>query len=832
MTNHFSDAQNSDVVLVCGSNNAENHPASMRWINKAREVGAKYIVVDPRFTRSAAASDLYSPIRSGTDIVFFGALVKYILDNDLWNQDYVKTYTNATYLINPEFGFEDGMFSGWDAEKKKYDTKTWGYQVAEEKDWDVTPTGAFSWVAKPNTPVFTTPKVKVVKKDPTLQDPNCVFQLMKKHYDRYTPEMVEAICGMPRAKFDEIAKIWGATGAADKAGVFFYAMGLAQHTKGAQNIRGIALMQTLLGNIGRAGGGINALRGESNVQGSTDWGLLSGNLPAYLSIPNADKHTKLADYLSKETVYAGYNTNMPKFLISMLKEWYGDAAKFENDFCFDYLPKVETKDYTHMSIFEDMAKGIVKGLFLWGQNPACGGPNGNFERKALEGLEWMVAVDLWETDTAQFWKAPGIKPEDINTEVFLLPACAHFEKQGTIANSGRWIQWRYQAVEAPGDARDDGEIISMVYEAVRDIYEKEGGVFADPILNLNWPYMVDGKFSAIESAKGNNGYTVADGKLVTNFTKLAADGSTACAGWIYAGYFNNNESEDPADQPCGSRDNTDPTVDGLEGGLAQFVKWAYAWPLNRRIIYNRASADSKGQPYDPKKPVMMWNGTKWLRNDVPDFGFQAADPVTGQNVGTPPEKTVAFMMATETVARFFAPGMKDGPFPEHYEPYESPTDNAMSGTQNNPAALVFPESSKFGTVDEYPLACTTFRLVEHWQTGTMTRNLPWVSQAQPHMFVELSEELAKERGIENGDRVEVFNNRGNIEMFAMVTKRLKPFEINGKTVHQVAMPWHWGFSSSIIKGASANALTPHVGDANTSIPEYKAFLVDIRKVAE
>lgn len=824
MTNHFSDFANSDVIIACGGNNAENHPASMRWIHKARETGGKYIVVDPRFTRSAAVADLYAPIRSGTDIVFFGAIVNYILENELWNEDYVKTYTNASYLVNPDFKFEDGMFSGWDG--KKYDKATWSYQIAEEKDWDTTPTGAFAWAVAPGVPAFPTPKVKVPKKDATLQDPNCVFQLMKKHYARYTPEMVEAICGMPRAKFEEIAKIYGETGANEKVGTWLYAMGLTQHSKGSQNIRGLALMQTLLGNMGRAGGGVNALRGESNVQGSTDWGLLSHLLPAYLNIPNADNHPNLATYNAKETPYAGYWSNKPKFLISMLKEWWGDHATIENDFCYDYVPKVETRNYTHMSLFEEMAVGGIKGLMLWGQNPACGGPNGNFERKALENLEWMVAVDLWETDTAQFWKAPGIDSASIQTEVFLLPAAGHYEKFGTIANSGRWLQWRWQAVAPPGEAKDDGQIISLLMLKVKELYEAEGGAFPDPIVNVSWPYMVDGHFSAVESAKAMNGYSTKDGKLLTNFTKLAADGSTACAGWIYGGYFNNNDSDDPADQPCGSRDNSDPTVDGLEGGLYQYTKWSFAWPVNRRVIYNRASADSKGNPYDPAKPLVKWNGTKWLRNDVPDFGFQSAD-----GVGTPPEKTVAFMMNAENVARFFAPGMADGPFPEHYEPYESPTENAMSGTQNNPAALVFAESSKLGTADEYPIVCTTFRLVEHWQTGTMTRNLPWVSQAQPHMFVEISEELAEEKGIANGDRVEVFNNRGNIEMFAMVTKRFKPFDINGKTVHEVGMPWHWGYSSKIIKGASANILTPHVGDANTSIPEYKAFLVDIRKAA-
>jgi len=825
MTNHFTDFQNADVIIACGSNNAENHPASMRWVNEARSRGAKYIVVDPRFTRSAANADIYVPIRSGSDITFFGGLINYILQNDLWNHDYVTSFTNASWLITSDYSFTDGMFAGWDEETRSYDKKKWAYQIESESDWDTSATGAFSWVSAPGVPAFTTPKVKKIKKDLTLEDPQCVFQLMKQHFSRYTPEMVEAVCGMSQEQFLTIAETYGATGADDKVGTFLYAMGLTQHSKGSNNIRALSTAQLLLGNIGRAGGGVNALRGESNVQGSTDFGLLHDQLPAYIGLPNADKHANLAAYCETETPYAGYWSNKPKFLISMLKEWWGEHATVENDYCFDFLPKTDSKNRTHMSIFEDVNNGLITGLLLWGQNPAVGGPNSTFERKALEKLDWIVAVDLWETDTSIFWKAPGVDPATVNTEVFLLPAAAHYEKSGTVANSGRWIQWRYQAVEPRGEALDDGEILNRLYKAVRAEYEADPGVFADPVLQLNWDYdNEDGHFDATASARAINGYDIASGKRVDNFTKLKADGTTACGNWLYSGYYANNDSMDPADQGCGSRINEDAGVDGLEGGLGQYVKWAYAWPLNRRVLYNRASANSKGEPYDPAKPLVKWDGAKWLRNDVPDFAFKGAD-------GTPivPEKTVAFMMNVETVSRFFAPAMKDGPFPEHYEPYESPTINALSTTQNVPTAVVYEDSSKLGTAEDYPLVCTTFRLVEHWQTGGMTRNLPWLVQAMPKMFVEMSEELAAERGIENGDVIEVFNNRGSISVNAMVTKRLKPFTISGKTVHQVGMPWHWGFSSKLANGASANDLTPNVGDSNTSIPEFKAFLVDVRK---
>jgi len=852
MTNTWTDFENSDVIFVLGGNPAENHPASMRHIQAAREKGAKFIVADPRYTRSAAVADYYAPIRSGADIAFLGGLINYILENNLYNVEYITNYTNASYLIDEGFGFDDGLFTGFeqtnDNGQGTYKKDTWGYQVEGSTEWDTSPGAAFAWAVADGVPAFDLPKVPQIKKDKTLQDPQCVFQLMKNFYSRYTLDMVEKVTGMPRADFEEIARTIGATGADDKSATILYAMGLTQHTNGSQIVRGLAIYQMLLGNVGIAGGGINALRGESNVQGACDNGVLFHVINGYVGVPNADNHPTLAAYNAKETPHSGFWSNKPKFIISQLKEYWGDAATLENDFAYDYLPKIESRNYGYMQIFESMAEGEVKGLFCFGQNPLIGGPNVNFAYKAMTNLDWLVGVDLMETDTMAFWEpgqgwADEVAPENIATEVFVLPAAAHLEKEGTVTNSGRWLQWRYKAVNPPGEALDDGEIISRLHAEIKRLYETEGGAFPDPITKLRWPYIgADGHFDAVLAAREINGYNLKTGKPLASFAALQADGSTSCSTWILSGYFANADSDNPADQACGRRDSSDATVSGGSGGLNLYPQWAFAWPANRRIVYNRASTFAEtGKARNPEKMLVEWNEAigNWDRNDVPDFGFQTPvmDPETGKQAvdadgkdvfkGNPPEKCPAFFMNAELVARFFSPGMADGPFPEHYEPAEAPVRNAFSSVQVDPVAVLY-ESSNFGTADKYPLICSTYRLVEHWQTGVTTRNSPWLAECMPHNFLEMSEELAKERGIANGDTLEVFNNRGTVTVRAMVTKRIKPFQIDGKTVHQVGMPWHWG-RKGLASGATANELVPNAGDPNVAIPESKAFLVDIRK---
>ncbi len=766
--------------MIIGSNAAENHPISFKWVTKAMERGAKLINVDPRFTRTSSKADIYAPLRSGTDIGFIGGIINYVLQNDLYNKEYVVEYTNAPFLINPKFGFKDGLFSGYDRVGRKYDTSTWQYQLDENG---------------------------IPKEDKTLKDPNCVFQLMKKHYSRYTPDMVSQITGCPKDAFMTVAKTYSATGEPSKSGTIMYAMGTTQHTNGTQNVRSYAVLQLLLGNIGLAGGGINALRGHSNVQGSTDHCLLFHILPGYLKTPRAeDKDLKA--YLgrwtpkSKDPKSVNYWKNLPKFMVSLLKAWWGDAATEGNDFAYSYLPKI-SGNYSHIALFEAMYGGIIKGLICLGQNPAVAGPNARMERKALEKLDWLVTADIWETETASFWKGPEADPKKINTEVFLLPAVSSVEREGSLTNSGRWAQWRYKAVEGPGESQTDLWILNAIFTRVRDQYRWRG-VFKDPIVKLDWDYAEQPDPHQV--AKEINGYDLSTGKLLVNFTKLKDDGTTSSGNWLYSGSYNE------IGNLMARRELKDPT------GIGLYSEWAWCWPVNRRIIYNRASCDTKGRPWNPKRAVIEWDGKSWV-GDVPDYGKTV-----------PPEKNVgAFIMKPEGHARLFGMGLADGPFPEHYEPLESPVKNALSGVQVDPAVKIWDsEMDNIGGPDKFPIVATTYRMTEHFQTGIMTRNLPWLVELVPNMMVELGKSLAEKKGIKNGDKVKVTSARGEIEAYAVVTDRFRPFELNGKKVDEIGLIWHFGHAG-LAKGDSANVLTPHVGDANTMIPEYKAFLCDIRK---
>ena len=795
MTNHWNDIANSDCMMAIGSNPAENHPASFGWVTLAKERGAKLISVDPRFTRTSAKADIYAPMRSGTDVAFIGGMIKYVLDDmdanpDNYNMTYVTEYTNAPYLINADFKGPadlDGLFSGYDADNRSYDKSTWSYQ--EDDDG-------------------------IPLRDKTLQDPNCVFQLLKKQFARYSPETVCSITGTPQDTYLEICQTYAATGETGKAGTIMYAMGTTQHTNGTQMIRSYAILQLLLGNIGVTGGGINALRGESNVQGSTDMCLLAHILPGYLKTPLA-VDTTLAEYNTHWTPTTSdpnslnWWGNYAKYSVSLLKAWYGDNATSDNEFAYQYLPKASSwADHYWISLFESMYDGNVKGLMCWGQNPAVCGPNANKERKALENLDWLVAVDLWETETAAFWKRPGVDPADIQTEVFLLPAAASFEKEGSVTNSGRWAQWRYKCADPPGEAKEDLAIINDLMVKIRELYAADSGApLGGAITDLTWDY--GSHPDPHQVAKEINGYDLATGELLVSFTKLMDDGTTSSGNWLYCASYTEGGN---------MMARRDPTPGAFDVGL--HPTWAWCWPVNRRIIYNRASVDLDGNPWDAEQPVIKWNATteSW-DGDIPDGG---AKPMNqgGYN---------PFIMKPEGHARIFGSGRADGPFPEHYEPWESPVDNMLSGTQNDPAFKIWAgEMDDKGTVDDYPIVCTTTRVVEHWQAGQMTRNLSWNVELMPEMFVELSEELAAEKGIDNGGKVCVSTARGSLEAVALVTTRLRPFQINGSTVHEVSMPWHWGYTG-LSTGDSANLLTPHVGDANTMIPEYKAFLCNVEK---
>lgn len=802
MTNHWIDIGNSDCIFIIGSNAAENHPISFKWVMKAQEKGAKLISVDPRFTRTSSKADLYAPLRSGTDVAFIGAMINYALTKNLIQKDYVLTHTNAAFLVDPKYGFDAGRFG--EVKDGKYTKVGWGFQ----KDAD-----------------------GVIKKDPTLQDPNCVYQQMRKHFSRYTFEKASEICGTPVDRLEEVAKVFCATHKADKSGTIMYAMGTTQHTHGTQNIRSYVILQLLMGNIGVAGGGINALRGESNVQGSTDHCLLFHILPGYLKCPTAD-NVSLKAYLdqwtpkSADPKSANWWGNYPKYMVSLLKAFWGDAATKDTDFAYQYLPKRGSENYSHMALFEAMNKGRIKGLIALGQNPAVGGPNSTFERNALDKLDWLVAVDLWETETAIAWKRPGVNPKDNQTEYFLLPAAASMEKEGSVSNSGRWAQWRYPAVHAEGQAKTDLWILDRLWRELKTLYSSDSNaVFPDPIVKLAWNFGEGEEPDPHLSAKEINGYFLQDrevkgkqfkkGDLVPSFAYLQEDGSTSSGNWLYCASYTNagnmmarRERSKPVDDPTGLN-----------------PKWSWCWPVNRRIIYNRASCNAKGEPWAPKKPVIAYDRTtgKW-KGDVPDGGWP---PLQKPDGSLDPKGKYSFIMRAEGHARLFAPNLADGPFPEHYEPVESPVSNTMSAQQSNPVIKIW-QPDAIGNAEQFPIIGTTYRVTEHWQAGAMTRNLPWLAELVPDPFVEMSHELADRKGIKHGDEVVVSSARGSVTMRAIVTKRFKPFKINGKIVDEVGMLWHFGYAG-LARGDSANVLTPHVGDANTMIPEFKAFLCEVKK---
>jgi formate dehydrogenase major subunit len=832
MTNHWVDFKNADVILIMGSNPASNHPVSFKWVQEAMDKrGAKVICVDPRFTQSASKAHVYAPMRSGTDIAILGGMIKYIIDNNLYFAEYVKNYTNASFLVNPAFklpGNNNGVFSG--LEGNKYNKDTWSYQTG--------PGG-------------------VIKKDMSLQDPNCVFQLLKKHYSRYTIDIVSKISGTPKDKLEEIYKIYGSTGKPDKAGVELYAMGWTQHTVGTQMIRTMCIIQLLLGNMGIAGGGVAAMRGESNVQGSTDHGLLFHIWPGYLGTPTASLATLKAynekrTPTTKEKNSLNWWKNFPKYSASFMRSMYGMNATPED--AYTIMPKLDDgANYSWLMIFDQMYKGKFTGFFAWGMNPACSGAHANKVRQALGKLDWMVNVNLFDNETGSFWRGPGMDPTKIKTEVFMLPCASSIEKEGSLANSGRLMQWRYKAVNPPGVALPDGDIMSEIFFKVKSLYEKEGGPHKEALTKLTWPYgkkTLDGHFHYDPHmvAKEVNGFFLADKKVevpnkkgefkefkkgdpVPTFAWLQDDGSTSSGCWIYCGSYADKGN-------MAARRGTKDT-----SGIGLFSEWAWSWPVNRRIIYNGASVDPNGKPWDPKRPVITWTGEKWV-GDVPDG---AGDPGSGR----PP-----FIMKPDGVASLYGPGLVDGPFPEHYEPLECPVENnLLSPQKHNPAIRRFDKpgvgsemdvySGVTGCDPRYPFICSTYRVSEHWQTGVLTRWCPWLVEMQPGMFVEMSLELAKERGIKNGEKVVVKSARGQVEATAIVTPRFKPFNIDGNIIHEVGIPWHFGWITQarpkkkygkldkkpqvFTYGDAANLLTPTIGDANTMIPESKAFMVNVVK---
>jgi formate dehydrogenase major subunit len=805
MTNSWTDIKNTDLVVIMGGNAAEAHPCGFKWVTEAKaNRGAKLVVVDPRYTRSASVADYYAPIRQGTDIAFLNGLINYCIQNDKVQWEYTKNFTNATYLVKEGFDYQDGLFTGYDEQTRSYDKSTWDYQIG------------------PDGYVLT---------DDTLQDPHCVWNLLKKTIAPYTPEMVERICGTPKDKFLKVAAMIAETSAPDKFMTSMYALGWTQHSKGSQNIRTMAMLQLILGNIGCRGGGMNALRGHSNIQGLTDIGLMSHLIPGYLNIPT-DKEDSLDKYMSTKGFKplrpnsTSYWQNYKKFFVSFQKSMWGDAATADNSWAYDWLPKLDVDAYDVLRAFDLMFQGKMTGYFCQGFNPLLAFPNRKKLTTALSKLKWLVIMDPLDTETGRFWENHGeyndVDTASIQTEVIQLPTTCFAEDTGSLVNSGRWLQWHWAGGTPPGEAKGDIWIMAQLGQRLKALYQKEGGAFPDPIVDLTWNYKDPGDPTAEELARELNGSALADvpdpndatktilqkGKQLVSFAAMRDDGTTASGCWIYSGSFNE------AGNNMARRDNSDPA------GLGTYSKWTWSWPLNRRIIYNRASADLSGKPWDPSRKLMEWNGTVWVSDDVPDIAPNAK-----------PELVGPFIMQPEGTGRLFARAtMVEGPFPVHYEPFESPIANPINPKiRGNPAARVFKgDMEQFGDAKEFPYAATSYRLTEHFHYWTKHALIN--SSLQPEFFVEISEELAKEKNISNGGWVRVWSKRGSVKAKVYVTKRIKPLICDGKTVHVVGIPLHWGFMGRARKGFGPNSLTPFVGDANAETPEFKAFLVDIEPI--
>jgi formate dehydrogenase major subunit len=802
MTNHWSDMQHCKSVLIEGSNVAENHVMAMKWIRKAQENGAVLIHVDPRFTRTSGTSDIYARIRPGADIAFQGAMINYLIENKLYDEDYVVTHTNALLLGRADFDFKDGLFSGFDEEKHKYRTESWGYDL----DDTLHP-----------------------KKAKSLDDPNCVFARLKKFFSRYTLEVGERISGVPAAQIKQIAE----TMAKNRPGTILYALGMTQHTTGVQGIRAFTIFQLLLGNIGKPGGGVNALRGEPNVQGACDMAVLHNYLPGYLNYPDHTEPT-----LAAWTDHNG--TLRRKFVVNLLKAFYGDAATPENDFHYDWLPKKNAaKDYTAMGMFESALAGKLRGLWICGQNPAVSSPNLKIVFDGLAALDMLVVQELWETETATFWKRPGVDPKTVQTEVILLPASFFMEKNGSITNSGAMVQWRYAAVKPPGQARPDGEIVDIVFRRVRELLKDSKDPKDEIITKANWSYT-----TAEDVLREMSGRAVRDvpsaglkaGDLVNKTGDLQADGSTASGCWIYAGIFSKGENLSKR------RDSkTDP------GGLGLYPGFGWTWPNNMRVLYNRASCDRDGKPYPGSKPIVWWDeaAKRWTGHDIPDVPSLTDGPST-------PNGQRAFHMNAEGLGRLFAavyedpdpknPALprdssytpKDGPLPEMYEPVESPCENELHPKVRHNPLLKYPRVAShqpIGKVEQFPYVLMTSTVPEHWCGGSTTRNIPWLNEINPEPVVELPVTLAQKLGVKSGDRVKVSSARGAVTVKAVVTPRMKAIQANGREVTVVWMPYNWGYQG-LSTGPSVNHITIDAVDPGAGTQETKACLVNVEKVEE
>jgi formate dehydrogenase major subunit len=861
-----------------GSNMAEAHPVGFRWPMKAKEKGATLIHVDPRFTRMSALCDVYVGIRAGSDVAFLGGLVNYVLSNDRWFHEYVLNYTNASTIIQE--GFRDtedlaGLFSGYhgNGQTGTYDARAghWGYKgcscdhngpaLSQSPPSGVegprtemlkTQQGIQSHDLESGVPTHSGPRKDLtdlpgseLQYDPSLQHPRCVFQLLKRHFARYTPEVVSEVCGCTPEQLVRVAELLCANSGRERTSAIVYALGWTQHTTGVQMIRTAGILQLLLGNMGRPGGNIMAMRGHSTIQGSTDLATLYDVLPGYLPQPSADKeHETLDSYVKQEGLPTGYWVNFRKFIVSLLKAWYGDAATPESDFCFSWLPRLDG-DYSQLAYFDRMAKGEVKGYFLFGQNPGGGGPNAGLHRAGLRNLDWLVVCDWFEIESAVFWKSDpnAPPPSEIKTEVFFIPSAANPEKEGSLTNTQRMLQWHDKAVDPLGDSRSDAWFLYNLGKRLKQLYAGSTDPRDQPLLRLTWDYdfaerprLPDGTLSRIEGEpdlekvlQEINGCKLNETdprtgrpKLLSGFGELKDDGSTACGCWIYSGVF-----PEPGRNRARERKLGDNPLQ---------PEWGFAWPDNRRLMYNRASADPDGRPWSERKKLIWWDAAsrRWVGLDRPDFEPEKPPdyrPPAGATGMAAIAGNQPFIMKPDGVGWLYAPAVKDGPLPTHYEPVESPVGNLLYPKQTcSPTVRRFEgplNRIASAPTAEYPVAATTFRVTEHYLSGPMSRFNSWLNELMPEMFVELSPELAAERGIVHGGWLTVQTPRGRIEARAMVTRRLRPLEIEGRVVHQIGLPFHWAFAGEAV-GANANDLTSLLADPNVSMHECKAFACQVR----
>jgi len=808
---------------------AENHPVGFQWVMKAKERGAKIIHVDPRFTRTSAVADIYAALRPGTDIAFLGGLIHYILENNRYFYEYVLEYSNAGLVINDDFQDTedlDGLFGGWDPKTADYNFNAWMYKDPIDKP-RVEKRAGHTGQAHAERAAMSRGGVV----DRTLQNPKCVFQILKRHYQRYTPEMVHEVCGMEPEKFNLIAKTLCDNSGRDRTSAFCYAVGWTHHLTGPQIIRAASIVQTLLGNIGRPGGGILALRGHASIQGSTDIPTLFNLLPGYMSMPRAKQDTSFDEYCKNEIAVSGWWAESKKYIVSLLKAWWGDAATAENGWCFDHLPRL-TGDHSHLTSVVNMIDRTVKGYFVMGENPTVGSPHAAMQREGLRNLEWCVVRDLAMIETAEFWKTSPehergeVKAEDIATEVFFFPAAAHTEKDGSFTNTQRLLQWHHKAVEPPGDARSELHFVYHLGKRLRKLYAGSSDPKDRALLDLTWDYPTEGAIeepTAEAVLKEISGFTVADGKAVKGFTDLKEDGSTACGCWIYSGAYAKDKNQTARRKPGQEQD-----------WVAQ--EWGWAWPHDRRILYNRASADPEGKPWSERKKYVWWDEDqkKWTGYDTPDFivdrppSYRPGPDAKGKDTlsGIDP-----FIMQADGKAWLFSPsGLQEGPLPTHYEPLESVVKNPLYGQQCNPVRIdyVRPQNPLHRPYDDarYPYVLTTYRLTEHHTAGGMSRWLSWLSELQPEMFCEVGLELAAEKGLKNGQWATITTARGVIEARVLVTSRIQPLRIGKRTFQQIGLPYHWG-SNGLVTGDSVNELSCLAADPNVSIMNSKAHTANI-----